>query len=180
VSISCVGCRDRSCQGIKPGGEKSKISRVLTLLDVVPNLAIAHAVSSSSNDFPARVMQAESVLQVGSPALCGPGAAVLSAAVDGAQYVLVGEAHFSQEIPRFTVALCHQMARKGLRAMAVETGPEAVRILNNDLRRSDRSARLSDFMRLHPDAMALQNNISESEMSADCAGEAGGRSSCGG
>jgi hypothetical protein len=58
--------------------------------------------------------------------------------------------------------------------MAVETGPEAVRILNNDLRRSDRTARLSAFMRRHPDAMAFQNNIAESAMSADCAREAGG------
>lgn len=173
-SIACVGCRDRSCQGVKTGGGKLKISRVLALLGVVPNFAIAQAVPSSSTDFPARVTQAESVLQVGSPALRGPGAAVLGAAVDGAQYVLVGEAHFSQEIPRFTVALCHQMARKGLRAMAVETGPEAVRILNQDLHRSDRSARLSDFMRRHPDAMAFQNNIAENEMSADCAREAGG------
>lgn len=118
-------------------------------------------------------MQAESVLQLGSPALQGPGAAILGAAMDGAQYVLVGEAHFSQEIPRFTVALCHQMAPKGLRAMAVETGPEAVRILNSDLRRADRTARLSAFMRRHPDAMAFQNNIAESTMSADCAREAG-------
>jgi len=118
-------------------------------------------------------MQAESVLQLGSPALQGPGGAILDAAIDNAQYVLVGEAHFSQEIPRFTVSLCHQMARKGLRAMAVETGPEAVRILNNDLRRSDRTARLSAFMQRHPDAMAFQNNIAESAMSADCAREAG-------
>lgn len=147
---------------------------MLALLGVVPNLAIAQTPPAPSTDFSARVMQSESVMRLGSPALQGPGAAILDAALDGAQYVLVGEAHFSQEIPRFTVALCHQMARKELRAMAVETGPEAVRILDNDLRRSDRTARLSAFMRRHPDAMAFQNNIAESAMSADCAREAGG------
>lgn len=156
------------------GRLKLTIKQVLALLGAVPSLAIAQTATLPGTNFPARVSQAESVLQLGSAALRGPGAAVLSAAIDGAQYVLVGEAHFSQEIPRFTVSLCHQMARKGLRAMAVETGPEAVRILNNDLRRSDRTARLSAFMRRHPDAMAFQNNIAESAMSADCAREAGG------
>ncbi len=154
-------------------GWKLTIRQVLALLGAVPSLAIAQAIPSPSTNFPARVMQAETVFQLGSPGLQGPGAAILGAAMDGAQYVLVGEAHFSQEIPRFTVSLCHQMARKGLRAMAVETGPEAVRLLNNDLRRSDRTSRLSAFMRAHPDAMAFQNNIAESAMSADCAREAG-------
>jgi hypothetical protein len=150
-----------------------KIGQVLAALGAVPSIAIAQATPSPSAPFPSRVTQAETAFQLGSPALQGPGAAVLGAAIDSAQYVLVGEAHFSQEIPRFTVSLCHQMARKGLRAMAVETGPEAVRILNDDLRRSDRTARLSAFMQRHPDAMAFQNNIAESAMSADCAREAG-------
>lgn len=149
------------------------IRKISALFCAVPSLATAQMASSPSTNFPARVMQAESVLQLGSPALQGPGAAVLGAAMDDAQYVLVGEAHFSQEIPRFTVALCHQMASKGLRAMAVETGPEAVRILNTDLRHANRTARLSAFMQRHPDAMAFQNNIAESTMSGDCAREAG-------
>lgn len=123
--------------------------------------------------FAERVASAERVLRVDAPVMSGPGAATLTDAIDAARYVLVGEAHFSLEIPRFTVALCHLMAAKGLRAMAVETGPEAARIVNAELRRPDRVSRMSAFMRAHPDAMAFQNNAAESDMAATCAREAG-------
>ncbi|WP_242098418.1 hypothetical protein [Sphingomonas sp. CROZ-RG-20F-R02-07] len=149
------------------------IRYILALLAAVPGFAAAQEAPSSSSIFRTRLLQAESSFQLGSPGFQGSGAAVLAEAVDKAQYVLVGEAHFSQEIPHLTVALCHQMATKGLRAMAVETGPEAVRILNRDLRRSDRQARLASFMQSHPDAMAFQNNSAESAMSSECASEAG-------
>ena len=111
--------------------------------------------------------------QLGDADLQGPGATTLAAAVSQARYVLIGEAHFSREIPRFTVALCHLMAPQGLHAIAVETGPEAARIVDANLRRPDRVARLSAFMRAHPDAMAFQNGRDESDMAAACAREAG-------
>lgn len=120
-----------------------------------------------------KVAASEGVFQLDDPDLRGPGAVTLAAAVNQVRYVLLGEAHFSREIPRFTVALCHLMAPLGLRAMAVETGPEAVRIVNANLRRPDRVARLSAFMRTHPDAMAFQNGADESDMAAACAREAG-------
>lgn len=123
--------------------------------------------------FMEEVAASESEFQLGQSDLRGPGATTLIAAVNQARYVLIGEAHFSREIPRFTVALCHMMAPQGLRAMAVETGPEAARIVDANLRRSDRIARLSGFMRVHPDAMAFQNGRDESDMAAACAREAG-------
>jgi hypothetical protein len=98
---------------------------------------------------------------------------MLAAAVRQARYVLVGEAHLSREIPRFTVDLCRLMAPQGLKALAVETGPEAAHIVNADLRRPDRAARLAAFMRVHPDAMAFQNVSDESDMAAACARIAG-------
>lgn len=138
----------------------------------MPSIAAAQP-SPGITPFIEQVSHAESVLQVTASDLRGPGAAVLADAVDRARYVLVGEAHFSQEIPRLTVALCHLMAPKGLHAIAVETGPEAARIVNANLRRPDRTARLAAFMRSHPDAMAFQNNAAESDMAAACA-RAGG------
>jgi len=123
--------------------------------------------------FMEEVAASESAFQLGQSDLRGPGATTLIAAVNQARYVLIGEAHFSREIPRFTVALCHMMAPQGLRAMAVETGPEAARIVDANLRRPDRIARLSGFMRVHPDAMAFQNGRDESDMAAACAREAG-------
>ncbi len=150
-----------------------KLHFTLTILvGAVSGLAVAQTPPPVS-PFKEQVTRAASALQVDAPKLRGPGATILADAVDGARYVLVGDAHFSQEIPRFTVALCHLMAPKGLRAMAVETGPEAARIVNADLRRPDRVARLSAFMRAHPDAMAFQNNGAENDMAAACAREAG-------
>lgn len=120
-----------------------------------------------------KVAASESAFRSVGADLHGPGATTLAAAVDQARYVLIGEAHFSREIPRFTIALCHLMTPQGFRAMAVETGPEAARIVNANLRRSDRLERLSAFMRAHPDAMAFQNGRDESDMAAACAREAG-------
>lgn len=123
--------------------------------------------------FATKVAASESVFELDGSDLRGPGAETLAAAVSRARYVLVGEAHLSREIPRFTVELCRLMIPQGLKAMAVETGPEAARIVNADLRRTDRAARLSAFMRAHPDAMAFQNVSDESDMVAACARMAG-------
>jgi hypothetical protein len=65
------------------------------------------------------------------------------------------------------------MAPDGLRALAVETGPEAAAVVASNLRRPDRSARIAAFARDHPDAMAFQNGSDESAMAADCARLAG-------
>ncbi len=120
-----------------------------------------------------KVAASESNFQFGGTDLRGPGATTLAAAVNQARYVLIGEAHFSREIPLFTVVLCRLMVPQGLHAMAVETGPEAARIVNAILRRPNRIARLTAFMRAHPDAMAFQNGKDESDMAAACAREAG-------
>lgn len=151
------------------------LNRFLALLIGTASVAATAqtAQTAPTPPFAERVTQAETVLRWGPAGLDGPGASTLAGAVDGARYVLVGEAHFSVEIPRFTVALCRIMARNGLAAMAVETGPEAARIVGADLRRPDRTARLSAFMRAHPDAIAFQNNAAENDMAAACAREAG-------
>ena len=142
------------------------------LLGFVPTTSYAQkAVPEAA--FMQKVAAAESGFQASDPDLHGPGAKTLATAVNQARYVLIGEAHFSREIPRFTVALCHLMATQGLHAMAVEMGPEAARRVNANLRRSDRVARLSAFMRAHPDGMAFQNGKDESDMAAACAREAG-------
>jgi len=123
--------------------------------------------------FMERLTSVEQPLQVTETALSGPGAAVLSSAVNKARYVLIGEDHLSREIPRFTTALCQMMAPQGLQALAVEIGPEAARVVNDNLRRPDRIDRLSRYMVAHPDAIAFQNGRDESDMAATCAKSAG-------
>ena len=137
----------------------------------------AHAANAapqaSQPTFMERLTSAEQPLQVTGIALSGPGEAVLSSAVNKARYVLIGEDHLSREIPRFTTALCQMMAPQGLQALAVEIGPEAARIVNDNLRRPDRIDRLSRYMAAHPDAIAFQNGRDESDMAAACAESAG-------
>lgn len=123
--------------------------------------------------FAVRLSEARTTLQVDENGLHGQGAAVIAEAVGPARYVLLGEDHFSREIPRFTTGICRIMAPGGLRALAVETGPEAVAVVNETLRRPDRVEAIAAFSRTHPDAMAFQNGRDESDMSADCAKLAG-------
>ena len=125
--------------------------------------------------FAARLEQSRTALRVDDGGLRGPGAAVLAEAVARARYVLIGEDHLSREIPRFTTGLCRMMAPAGLDALAVEIGPEAARVVNAELRKPDRVARLTAFVRAHPDAFAFQNGVDESDMAADCARLAGPR-----
>jgi hypothetical protein len=150
-----------------------RIHRAFGLLVSVLSTSSLGQTPVAASTFLEKVAASESEFQLNGVDLYGPGSTALAAAINQARYVLIGEAHFSREIPRFTLAHCHLMAPRGLRAMAVETGPEAAQIVNANLRRSDRLARLSTFMRAHPDAMAFQNGRDESDMAAACAREAG-------
>ena len=98
--------------------------------------------SQNKPSFADHLTQARSHFSVDATGLHGPGAATIAEAVTKARYVMIGEDHLSREIPMFARGLCRLMAPDGLRAFAVETGPEAARIVNANLRRPDRIARL--------------------------------------
>ena len=143
---------------------------VLTLVAGVGHAEPAHTAAT----FTEQLSQATSALSVDESAtLTGAGAKVIADAVAQARYVAVGEDHLSREIPRFAQALCRLMAPSGLRALAVEIGPEAARVVNRDLRSPERIGKMSAFMRAHPDALAFQNARDESDMAAACARTAG-------
>ncbi|VXB72556.1 hypothetical protein [Brevundimonas sp. G8] len=138
----------------------------------------AHAETLAPLTFAERLAQAGSPLILRPEGFSGPGAAILSEAIDASRYVLIGESHFSREIPAFTTNVCRLMAAGGpetggLTAMAVETGPEAAVAVNARLRAPDREQQISDFMTAHPDAMAFLNGRDEGQTAADCAGVAG-------
>lgn len=120
-----------------------------------------------------RLAQAGSSLTVRPDGFSGPGAAILSDAVDASQYVLIGESHFSREIPAFTTNVCRLMAPGGLTAMAIETGPEAATAVNARMRAPDREQQIADFMTAYPDVMAFLNSRAEGQTVADCAAVAG-------
>ncbi len=123
--------------------------------------------------FEAKLAEVSASLTVDDRGFGGPGADVLARAVSSAEYVLIGEDHLTREIPRFTADLCRLMAPQGLAALAVEIGPEAAEVVDENLRRPDRRERIASFMRAHPDALAFQNGSDESDMAAACAQAAG-------
>ncbi|QNE32434.1 hypothetical protein F1C10_11080 [Sphingomonas sp. NBWT7] len=137
--------------------------------------AFARTVSAqkAAAPFAARLEQAHAPLQVGADGtLHRAGATIIAAVVREARYVLIGEDHLSREIPQFATAICRIMAPGGLHAFAIETGPEATRVVNANLRRPDR---IAAFARAYPDVMAFQNGRDESDMAAACANAAGPR-----
>lgn len=135
--------------------------------------ASAYAQAVAPLTFADRLAQAGSPLTVRPEGFSGPGAAILSDAVDASRYVLIGESHFSREIPAFTTNVCRLMAPGGLAAMAVETGPEAASAVNARMRAPDREQQISDFMTAYPDVMAFLNSRAEGQTVADCAAVAG-------
>jgi hypothetical protein len=112
-------------------------------------------------------------LEVSAAGFSGAGAATLSDAVAASRYVLIGESHMSREIPVFTTQICRLMAPTGLTAMAIETGPEAARVIDSGMRSADREARMDAFLRTHPDGVAFFSGRDEVRMAGDCAAAAG-------
>ena len=150
----------------------------LTLIGAALSLAClcaasAHAETVVPLTFADRLAQAGSPLTVRPDGFSGPGAAILSDAVDASRYVLIGESHFSREIPAFTTNVCRLMAPGGLTAMAVETGPEAAGAVNARMRAPDREQQIADFLTTYPDVMAFLNSRAEGQTVADCAAVAG-------
>jgi hypothetical protein len=155
---------------------KSHVVRFASVAAGLWMLTGTASAQTSETPFTIRLEQARSTLQVSADgSLQGNGAKVIAAAVTKARYVLLGEDHLSREIPQFATGICRIMAPGGLHAFAVETGPEITKVVNANLRRPDRLARIAAFARAHPDVMAFQNGRDESDMAAACARAAGSR-----
>jgi hypothetical protein len=155
---------------------KSHVVRFASVAAGLWMLTGTASAQTTETPFATRLEQARSTLQVSADgSLQGNGAKVIAAAVTKARYVLLGEDHLSREIPQFATGICRIMAPGGLHAFAVETGPEVTKVVNANLRRPDRLARIAAFARAHPDVMAFQNGRDESDMAAACAQAAGPR-----
>lgn len=123
--------------------------------------------------FSSRLAQAITPLEVNADGLSGAGGQILSDAVAASRYVLIGETHMTREIPAFTTQICRLMAPSGLTAMAIETGPEAARVVDSVMRSDDREARMADFVDAHPDGIAFYRGRDEVRTAGDCAAAAG-------
>lgn len=98
--------------------------------------------------------------------LSGAGADVLTQAVLPARFVLLGEDHITREIPAFAAALCDIIHPD---AYAVEVGPNAARMVDSLLRRSDRLPAMAAYTKAYPNSMAFLDIREENDLAAHCA-----------
>jgi hypothetical protein len=113
-------------------------------------------------------------LQVHATGFSGAGATVLTQALDGAQFVSIGEDHLTQEIPRFTAAICGEMAPHGLNALALETSPTAARFVENTIGKTDRADQMKALQRQFPESIAFLSALEENNLVERCADAATG------
>jgi hypothetical protein len=142
---------------------------VLRLAVVFTALAVTQAWSAESKPKPTledALRQARTALVMSESGFSGDGAAVLKSAVADSRYVLLGEDHFSREIPRFTAGLCDVMKPD---AYAVEAGPDAAEFVTGLLGSPSRKERLAERMRAHPNNMAFLDGVEENDTAAHCA-----------
>lgn len=99
----------------------------------------------------------------------GSGAPVLQKAIAESRFVLIGEDHFTREIPRFATAVCDLMATQGLFALATEASPQAANFVGATLEAPDRTAQLTALLKKYPDSVAFLNSVPENELATHAA-----------
>ena len=98
--------------------------------------------------------------------LSGTGAILLNDAIHRSRFVMLGEDHFTREIPRFAEALCDIMHPD---AYAVEAGPYAARFANSLLSNPNRLKIMAERTRTFPSNMAFLDVRDENDLAAHCA-----------
>jgi hypothetical protein len=98
--------------------------------------------------------------------LADAGGELMVDAIEHAQFVLLGESHFSRETPKLAAAVCRAMRPD---SYAVEAGPSAAAYVNGLLKRPDRKIQMQERERTYPANMAFLNDEQESDLAASCA-----------
>ena len=93
------------------------------------------------------------------------GGRVMIDAIEQAQFVLLGESHFSQETPLVAAAVCRAMHPD---SYAVEAGPYAAEYVNGLLKNPDRKSRMQKRENAHPANMAFLVDEQENDLAANC------------
>jgi len=93
------------------------------------------------------------------------GGKLMTDAIEHAQFVLLGESHFSRETPKLAAAVCRAMHPD---SYAVEVGPYAAAYVNGLLASPDRKAQMEKRERAHPANMAFLDDEQENDLAASC------------
>jgi hypothetical protein len=105
--------------------------------------------------------------------LSGAGGDVLRAAVDDAQFVLMGEDHGIAQIPEFAGALWAELAPRGFHNVALEVGPSVAPKLEEFAKAGDGGKRLAEFVHRFPFSVAFYDWREEFTFLQQCEKSAG-------
>ena len=94
------------------------------------------------------------------------GGRLMTDAISQAQFVLIGETHFTRETPKFAAAVCRTMRPD---RFAVEAGPYAAAYVDSHLHDPQRESHMKERERAFPDNSALLNLEQENDLAAACA-----------
>lgn len=133
---------------------------------LVSALGIVQAEPAARPDFESALDSARRSLTMSNGGFSDPGGKVLASALADARFVLIGEDHYSREIPAFTVALCNSIKPD---AYAVEAGPLAAEFVTGLLGRPDRLTQLGAHMKVYPNSVAFLDGREENDAAAQCA-----------
>jgi hypothetical protein len=98
--------------------------------------------------------------------LADTGGKLMADAIEHAQFVLIGESHYSRETPRLAAAICWLMHPD---SYAVEAGPYAAAYVNGLLKDPERTTRMKEGEHAHAASMAFLNAEQENDLAASCA-----------
>jgi hypothetical protein len=131
--------------------------------------APAEVVPAQPPAFEQKLRETRYELRMENGKFAGSAAPVLESAIANAQYVLIGEDHFTREIPEFATVVCDIMAPEGLSDMVVETGPQVAEFVSSTFGSPDRMARMAALTQQYPESVAFLNMRQENDLAAHCA-----------
>jgi hypothetical protein len=125
-----------------------------------------NSVHSQSVDFSNALKAATSPLTITAAGdLEGTGGIEMTDAIRDAQFVLIGESHFSRETPAVAAAVCRAMRPD---RYAIEVGPYAAAYVNGLLQVPQRKILMKEREHDFPDNMAFLNVEQENDLAATC------------
>ncbi len=139
---------------------------ILSMMLILSQIAAAQ---SGPSAFTQALLAARQPLLLTPSGLTGSGSDTLREAVQPARYVLLGEDHYTLEIPQLAAALCDIVHPD---AYAVEVGPYAARYVAGLIEKppADRVSSMESYLRKYPASIAFLNSRAENDLAAHCAG----------
>jgi hypothetical protein len=145
----------------------------VTFLLVGLHLWVVSAFAQESA-FNQRLLKNRYALTLSDGNLGGTALPILRPALQGAQFVLVGEDHGIVQIPAIVGALCDQLMPAGFQTMALEVGPLAAQNLETWVQEPGGRGQMAAFEKKYPASIAFYNWSEEFDLLSHCAAKTAG------